>query len=162
MKTMNILKVLSRTSWGSDRKCLMSLYKSLIRTRLDYGAIAYQSATPTALKMLDPVHHLGIRLATGAFRTSPVESLYAESDEWSLHIQRLYLSFSYFLKIKANTDHPAYPAVNDTSSSQIFQNRPTVKQPFALRVRALAEETGVSLLEHHVPLTTPRRGNGRL
>lgn len=74
MKTMNILKVLSRTSWGSDRKCLMSLYKSLIRTRLDYGAIVYQSATSTALKMLDSVYHPGMCLSTyGGFLYKPRE-----------------------------------------------------------------------------------------
>lgn len=52
LKAMNILKVLSRTSWGRDRKYLINLYKSLIHMRLDYGAIIYQTATTTALKML--------------------------------------------------------------------------------------------------------------
>lgn len=33
---------------------------------------------------LDPVHHLGLRLATGAYGTSPVLSLYAEANEMSL------------------------------------------------------------------------------
>lgn len=64
---MNIWKVLSRTIWGTDRKCLMKLSKSLERTRLDFGAIIYQSATPSYLQILDPDHHLGIRLSTDAF-----------------------------------------------------------------------------------------------
>lgn len=69
LKAMKIIKILSHTTWGSDRKCLMNLYKSLVRSRLDYGAPIYQSATHSALRTLDSVHHLGIRLATGAFRT---------------------------------------------------------------------------------------------
>lgn len=92
-------------SEGSDTRCLLNLYKSLVRSRLDYGAIVYQSATPSALKMLDPVHHLGIRLSTGAFRTSPIDSLYVVSNEWSLHFQRTYLAFVYFLKVNANIQH---------------------------------------------------------
>ena len=38
------------------------------------------------LRSLDPVHNQGIRLSTGAFRTSPTNSLYAESGELSLTI----------------------------------------------------------------------------
>lgn len=147
MTTINILKVLSRTTWGSDRKCLLNLYKSLVRTRMDYGAIVYQSATPSTLKMLDPVHHLGIRLCTGAFRTSPVESLYVEANEWSLQLQRSYMSFLYYLKVNADKEHPSYFTINDLSSSALFCNRPSVRQPYSLRVRSLAEETGVPLLE---------------
>ena len=40
------------------------------------------------LKCLDTNHHQGLRLALGAFRTSPVESLYAESNEPSLYTRR--------------------------------------------------------------------------
>lgn len=108
----------------------------------------YQSATPSALKILDPVHHLGIRLSTGAFRTSPVESLYVESDEWSLHLQRSYSSFVYFLKVYANEEHPTYCTINDISSSQLFENRPTVREPYSLRVRGLAREFSVPLVEN--------------
>ena len=32
------------------------------------------------LQMLDPIHNQGLRLALGAFRTSPVASLYVEAD----------------------------------------------------------------------------------
>lgn len=81
LRAANILKVLSHRSWGSDRKCLLHLYNSLVRSRLDYGAVVYGSARSSALKMLDPVHHLGLRLATGAFRTSPVLSLYVETNQ---------------------------------------------------------------------------------
>ena len=35
--------------------------------------------------MLDPIHNQGLRLALGAFRTSPVASHYVEADEPSLY-----------------------------------------------------------------------------
>ena len=112
-KTMNILKVLSHLSWGSDRTCLLNLYRSLIQSRLDYGAIIYQSAAPNVLKMLDPVHHLGIRIATGAFRTSPIESLYVELNKWALHLQRAYCSFTYFSEVNANSERPTHAVINE-------------------------------------------------
>ena len=75
LKALNLLKVLPHTNFGADRTTLLRLYRSLIRSKLDYGAIVYGSARKSYLAMLDPVHHQGLRLALGAFRTSPVENL---------------------------------------------------------------------------------------
>ena len=80
LKTLNLLKVLSHTSWGADRTKLLKLYGSLVRSKLDYGCIIYVSARKSYLQMLDPIHNQGLRLALGAFRTSPVASLYVEAD----------------------------------------------------------------------------------
>ena len=88
LKAMNFLKVLSHTNWGADRTVLLQLYRSLIRSNLDYGSIVYGSARKSYLVMLDTVHHQGLRLALGAFRTSPVESLYVEPNEPSLYLRR--------------------------------------------------------------------------
>ncbi|GFQ98277.1 uncharacterized protein TNCT_261311 [Trichonephila clavata] len=48
-----------------------ALYRALIRSKLDYGSVIYSSACKSLLKILDPVHHQGLRLCLGAFRTSP-------------------------------------------------------------------------------------------
>ena len=79
LKALNILKFVSSTDWGADSTVLLNLYRSLIRSKLDYGCIVYGSARPSYIKLLDTVHHQGLRLSLGAFRTSPVESLYVES-----------------------------------------------------------------------------------
>lgn len=52
------MRYFSLKTWGSDRMCLSSLVGSL----LDYSALVYNSAQPF-LKLLDPVHRLGLRLA---------------------------------------------------------------------------------------------------
>ena len=80
-KSLNILKVLSRTEWGADRTTLLKLYRFLVWSKLDYGCIVYGSASKTALAKLDPVHNQGLRLGLGAFCCSPVESLYVEAHE---------------------------------------------------------------------------------
>ena len=41
LKALNLLKVLSHTSWGADRTTLLHLYRYLIRSKLDYGSIVY-------------------------------------------------------------------------------------------------------------------------
>ena len=88
LKALNLLKVLSHTSWGADRTTLLHLYRSLIRSKLDYRPIVYGSARKSYLQMLDTVHNQGLRLALGTFRTSPVSSLNVEADEPSLWLRR--------------------------------------------------------------------------
>ena len=44
LKALNLLKVLSHTSWGAERTTLLHLYRSFIRLKLDYGSIVYGSA----------------------------------------------------------------------------------------------------------------------
>ena len=59
LKALNLLKVLSHTSWGADRTTLLHLYRSLIRSKLDYGSIVYGSARKSYLQMLDTVYNQG-------------------------------------------------------------------------------------------------------
>lgn len=84
LKTTNILVVLSHQSYGADNGLQLCLYTALVGSHLDYGSVVYGSATKTSLRMLDPVLHLGLRHASGAFPTSPVQSLYAECSKWCL------------------------------------------------------------------------------
>ena len=84
LKVLNVLKCVSSTDWGADSMFLLNLYISLIRSKLDYGCIVYGSGHPSYIKLLDPVHHQGLRLSLGAFRTSPVEILYVEANVPSL------------------------------------------------------------------------------
>ncbi|GFT37463.1 putative RNA-directed DNA polymerase from transposon X-element [Trichonephila clavipes] len=73
-KSLNLLKVLSNTSWGADRTSLLGVYQAIVLSRIDYGCVAYGSACNSTLQKLDPVHHMALRICSGAFRTSPVPS----------------------------------------------------------------------------------------
>ena len=59
------------------------------------------------LEPLDAIHHQGLRLCLGAFRTSPVDSLYVKANEPPLDLRRLNLiTLQYILKLKTNIDNP--------------------------------------------------------
>ena len=55
--SLDLLKVLSNTTWGADRKVSLRLYRALIRSKLDYGCIVYGSARQSYIKQLDTVHN---------------------------------------------------------------------------------------------------------
>lgn len=69
------------------------LNKSLIRPKCDYGSIIYGSAHKSYLKDLDAIHHQGLSICClGAYKTSPIDSLYVEANEPPLHLMRNNLS----------------------------------------------------------------------
>ena len=53
LKALNILKVVGNTEWGAGRKVMLQLYRSLIRSKLDYGCIVYGSARKSYLEMFE-------------------------------------------------------------------------------------------------------------
>ena len=113
MKDLNLLKVLSHYSWGSDTVTLLRLYNALIKPKLQYGSQAYGSACKSVLKLLDPVHHAALRIATGAFRTSPIESLYSISGEMSLTHIRSMDDVKHFARMRRLPNSFAYKKLID-------------------------------------------------
>ncbi|KAI5756494.1 hypothetical protein M8J77_025486 [Diaphorina citri] len=128
---MKILKMLSKKAWGSNRKMLLRLYKALIRSKLDYGCIVYNSASPKTLLMINPVQNQSLRLATGAFRSSPTVSLEAETSEPNLEIRRSILTSNYIAKvIFHNEKNPNFKKVDKPTYKALYNNsnkfKPTI------------------------------------
>jgi len=67
----------SCTSILADQHMLLHLYRSLVRSKLDYGSVVYCSACKSYLRILDPIQNHALRLCVGAFRTSPASSMCA-------------------------------------------------------------------------------------
>ena len=145
LKALNLLKVLSHTSWGADRTTLLHLYRSLIRSKLDYGSIVYGSARKSYLQMLDTVHNQGLRLALGAFRTSPVSSLNVEADEPSLWLRREKLSLQYAIRLAANPSNPAFEVTFPPQFQEYYEKKPNAIKSFGLRIAPLLESTNINI-----------------
>ncbi|XP_072377723.1 uncharacterized protein [Diabrotica undecimpunctata] len=75
MKRLNIIKALSKYTWGVDETILLNiLYRALIRSKLDYSSFIYMPASKSDLKLLNSMHNTFIRLCLGAFKSSPIDS----------------------------------------------------------------------------------------
>jgi hypothetical protein len=141
---LNVLHVLSGASWGWDRTVMLRLYRSLVRSKLDYGSFIYGSATEAKLRIFYPVHHAGIRLAIGAFRTSP-DSLYAEYGEPSLSVQRELLLCSYASKLAAHIHHPSYSAFFRPAFRNHYERNTTAPRPAGLSFQQLLSDLHFTL-----------------
>lgn len=105
---MNILKKLSCTKWGADRKSLMKIYFTLIRPILDYGSVVYNSAKPDILNKPNTIQNEALRMSLGVFKSSPMLSLQAEADILPLCERRKVLSLKYYVKLANEKHHPRY------------------------------------------------------
>ena len=103
----------------------------------------YGSARRSYLEMLDTVHHQGLRLALGAFRTSPVSSLYVEADEPSLWLCREKLSLQYAIRLAANPSNPAFEVVFPPQLSERYERKPTAIKSFGLRIPPLLDSCNI-------------------
>ena len=77
-----------------------------------------------------------MRLALGAFRTSPVNSLYVEANEPSPNLRRKKLSLQFYLKLKSNPNNPSHEKVFEPLYKDEFLEKDKVIPPFSLRCEA--------------------------
>ena len=101
-EALNLLRVVAHADWGADRGILLGLYRTIVRSELDYGCVGYGSAGPSCFGALDAIHHQGIRLALGAFRASPADGLLVEAGEPSFRDGREGLSLQFGMGLGSN------------------------------------------------------------
>ena len=161
-EALNLIRVVAHLKWGGDRDTFLMLYRAIVRSKLDYGCIVYGTASNTDLRQLDSIHNSGLRLALGAFCTSPGSSLYTEANEAPLEERRLKLSMHYYLKTRACIDSPAHHALHefDQTNRDWYAPRPNgrggMTRPPASPVGLKAEEAMASA-EINAELVCPQR-----
>ncbi|XP_051991578.1 zinc-alpha-2-glycoprotein-like isoform X2 [Xyrauchen texanus] len=106
-KILNVMRCISGREWGADRVALKTIYSTMIRTVLDYGCIAYGTATKSQLGKLERIQSRALRICCGAYPSSPVSALQVEMGEMPIHLRRKQLILAYWVNLKGQKDsHP--------------------------------------------------------
>ena len=148
-KSLQILRVLAHTNWGADKHTLLKIYRTLIRSKIDYGSFIYQSTRKSYLKALYPICHSGLRLALGAFQTSPVESLYAEAHETPPELRCQNLALRYYTKLIADPTNPAHNNTMKPIYENLFNQKENEIKTFGLRMKPICEEANLPTNKIH-------------
>lgn len=156
-KALSLLRVLSHTSWGADRDTLLLLHRTLILPKLEYGCEIYSSATEARLRVLDSVHHAGVRLATGAFRTSPIPSLLVDAGFWPLDLRRQSSCLRCWFRVRRLPESVPCVSISRDSRSQVYMNRPSFPKPFGFRVSSVMADLSIAFTPV-CPYRLPRVG----
>ena len=142
-KVLQLLRVVAHTDWGADKLTLLKLYRSLVRSKLDYGCFIYGSARKSYLRCLDSIHHLGLRLALGALGTSPVESLYVEANEAPLSLRRERLALQYYTKLQSCPSNPAFECTIDPKYKELFARKESAIPSFGIRIQSILDVSNI-------------------
>nr|CAH7748189.1 unnamed protein product [Callosobruchus chinensis] len=102
------MKCMANMNWGADREILLKLYTSLVRSRIDYADIIYTSARRSRLDQLDRIQNSALRIAIGAYRTTPIDSLNADTGIMPLVLRRHIHTLTYPIKCMTDTKHINY------------------------------------------------------
>jgi len=141
-KKINVLKYLSGTSWGADRTSLLMVYKSLIRSHLDYGSPVHGSASEAILRRLDVFQNECLRMCLRVLRCTRVARMEVEADIPPLSIRRQQLMVCYSIKTSRKS---TLGNIACTPLRQHHQLHTSPRRPIAVRMCRLGEEVGISL-----------------
>ncbi len=109
----------------------LTIKRSLIYTELFSAhkwTMALRSARRSYLKELDPIHHQSQRLILGAFRTFPINSLYAKAPEAPLQIRSEKLALQYYTKLKSCLSNPAHDCTVNPKYRKYFEKKEKEKK----------------------------------
>ena len=141
-KRINLLRALSGTDWGANKKTLVMLYRTLIRSIIDYGCIAYDSAATSIKKKLNQIQSKALRFCCGAMVNTPVIALQIECGETSLELRRKELQLQYAAKLIASENNPTKSILDDCW--QNYHHYLIEKTPFRGKTKNIREIIGES------------------
>jgi len=146
LNSINVLKYLSHPHTGCNRKLLLQLYKSLVRSQLDYGSPIFSHSAKSSLKLLDTIQTSALKLALGVLRSSPALSLCAESHEPPLQYRYSALTANFLASTDQFPQLPIFSPALDPQNSLLLHLQSHVHKPL-----------GLSPLQPILPSTPPWR-----
>ena len=114
-------------SWGANKKVLLTIYRSLIRSVIDYGAIAYNSASDNLKNRLDVIQHKALRIACGAFCSTAASALQVETGELPLSLRRSQQELKYVSAARAWNNLPSTFNLTQNASTSLSTFRSDLK-----------------------------------
>ena len=98
------------------------------------------------LHLLDQINNPALRFFLGAYRTSPCQSLYAETNELSLNLRRKKLFMNNTLKLKSNSNNPTYISIVNQEFAEKFTSKPKSTPHFGLRIKQLFSSPSIHFI----------------
>ena len=117
-KRLNILGVLSSTTWGSSRDTLRRIYIAFIRSKIEYGAVILEKLSDKNMNKLEVLQNRGLRSILGAWKTSPILSLQVEAYIPPLKLYFKYLNAKNYIRLlhRPENDYVAKLIIDNNNS----------------------------------------------
>ena len=117
-----------------DKKILLTLYKALILSKIDYSPQAYNSASK-----LDIIQKHALRIATRAYYSTPINALEVECGIKPLHLRREEIILKYWAR--SSPLGQALPINNLVTDHGCHTTKRASKfNPYSVTIRKLLKE----------------------
>ncbi|KZS19750.1 Uncharacterized protein APZ42_013723 [Daphnia magna] len=108
VRLKNVFSIITKSTYAPPIRSLCQLFKSLVRSRTDYGLIVYGSACKTNLLKIDVICRTILRMILGSRPSTPIEIIYAEMGTESTAERRDWLSTKYTINLSQNPRNLTY------------------------------------------------------
>ena len=103
----NILAVLAGTKWGSHPSLLLTLYRAVFRSAIEYGCQVFKlKGNKTEFLQLERLVNRNLRLALGYRLSTPISVIMAEAKETPLNIRFGYMTSKFIYKAFSRKNSP--------------------------------------------------------
>ena len=124
IKKMAIMRKLSGTKWGANTKVLKQVYTGAVRPHLEYGSTSFGTAAKTNTGKLKKVQNTGLRIITGAMKTTPISAMEETANLQSLEDRRQEKSLRQGEKIKRMPCHPLHKKLAEPTKNRLKRQSP--------------------------------------
>ena len=106
VRSLNVIKCLRSTWWGSHPAILLNIYKALVRSILDYNSFLIATNNYKLFTLLNRIQYRAIRLCLGYRNSTPINVMLAEANELSLKSRFRCLAGKFITKVYSSSSHP--------------------------------------------------------
>lgn len=122
---LNIIKCLSSHKHNCSTVTLVSVVKAIIIAKIDFALPLYGNAPKSSLNKISTILNSGVRIALGAYRTTPTRNLLYEANIAPLDLRKEQLTASLYTSILNGTDSPINNIIKNYKTS-IIRKKPSV------------------------------------
>ena len=137
-KKLNILKALTHSKFCQNIQDLLRVYRSLIRSIMDYACEAYDSASPSVKGILNSIQYQALKICAHAKQGTSLKTLQVEFGEMPLEIRREMLSIRLRKRIESVPNHPMKERLINCWQFELCKMSNS-RKPFGLRTQNLHE-----------------------
>ena len=119
---------------------MLTVYRVLIRSLLDYAAIALDSASRSVKARLDSIQYRALKICCGAMRGTALIALQGECGELPLELRRRRQQLQYASKVKTVKNHPTKMVLED-HWTQYYGGFKETSEPLACKIKEFFDMT---------------------
>ena len=136
-KTLQLLRRITGYSWGTQAKELLSIYRALIRSKMDYGGELFESASTSVKEKLNIIQRKALRICLGLPKSTASASTLREAGEMPLDLRRNITTINSYFRLRTQT--PNAPLFNE------IERWGNSAASFVERAAAITKDSGVAV-----------------